>query len=101
MPDTPKTETPHWRPALRLVSGAKQEPLRCPAAGRDADNEKMLCFYFNRRVTDDEMRYLHAVMRQAAAYSPIIDGQPGKQTTEVSEQADGGSTAALPAYARD
>ncbi|GAB9133345.1 hypothetical protein BDS110ZK4_72990 [Bradyrhizobium diazoefficiens] len=29
--------------------------------------------------------YLHAV-RQAAAYSPIIDGQPSKQTSGVSEQ---------------
>lgn len=74
MSDTPKTGTPHPGPALRLVSGAKQEPLRCPAAGRDAENEKTLCFYFNRRVTDDEMRHLHAVIRQAAAYSPIIDG---------------------------
>ena len=86
MSDTPKTGTPHPGPALRLVSGAKQEPLRCPAAGRDAESEKTLCFYFNRRVTDDEMRYLHAVIRQAAAYSPIIDGQPSKQTTGVSEQ---------------
>ncbi|MHC2633725.1 hypothetical protein ACVME5_006408 [Bradyrhizobium liaoningense] len=49
MSDTPKTGTPHPGPALRLVSGAKQEPLRCPAAGRDAESEKTLCFYFNRR----------------------------------------------------
>jgi hypothetical protein len=55
--DTPKTGTPHPGPALRLVSGAKQEPLRCPAAGRDAESEKTLCFYFNRRMTDDEMRH--------------------------------------------
>ncbi|MFK4654219.1 hypothetical protein ABIF97_004153 [Bradyrhizobium japonicum] len=45
MSDTPKSEIPHPRPGLRLVSGAEQEPLRCPAAGRDAENEKTLCFY--------------------------------------------------------
>ncbi|MDA9398701.1 MULTISPECIES: hypothetical protein [unclassified Bradyrhizobium] len=71
MPDTSKTETPHSRPALRLVSGAKKEPLRCPAAGRDAENEKTLCFYFNRRVTDDEMRFLHTVIRQVALMREI------------------------------
>jgi hypothetical protein len=63
-------------------------------------NEKTLCFYFNRRVTDDEMRHLHAVIRQAAAYSPIIDGQPSKQTTGVLRAGGGGSAAALPAHAR-
>ncbi|MDA9409745.1 hypothetical protein [Bradyrhizobium sp. CCBAU 45384] len=71
MPDTPKTETPHSRSALRLVSGAKQEPLRCSSAGRDAQNEKTLCFYFNRRVTDDEMRFLQTVIRQVALMREI------------------------------
>jgi hypothetical protein len=39
--------------------------LKCPGVGRDAQNDKSLCFYFSRRVDDDEMRYLHAVMQRA------------------------------------
>lgn len=50
---------------LKLVSETP-EPLRCPGAGRDAGNEKALCFYFNRAPTDDELRYLHDVMQRAA-----------------------------------
>lgn len=50
---------------LHLVSDREQ--LRCPGVGRDAENEKSLCFYFNRKPTDDEMRYLHEVMQRAAA----------------------------------
>ncbi len=43
--------------------------LKCPGVGRDAGNEQSLCFYFNRKVTDDEMRYLHEVMERAVACS--------------------------------
>lgn len=39
--------------------------LECPGVGRDAENDKALCFYFNRPVTDDEMRFLHEVMERA------------------------------------
>lgn len=45
--------------------------LKCPGVGRDADNDKALAFYFNRRPSDDEMRYLHEVMQRAAVCSPI------------------------------
>ncbi|WP_316205762.1 hypothetical protein [Bradyrhizobium sp. SZCCHNS1012] len=41
--------------------------LKCCGAGRDAENDKALCFYFSRKPTDDEMRFLHAVMQRAAA----------------------------------
>lgn len=41
--------------------------LSCPGVGRDAENDKSLCFYFSRKVTDDEMRYLHEVMQRAVA----------------------------------
>jgi hypothetical protein len=44
--------------------------LRCNGVGRDKDWLSALQFYFNRRVTDDEMRYLHDVMKRAAALSP-------------------------------
>src|SRR6185312_488697 len=43
--------------------------LRCPGVGRDAENQKALCFYFNRPVSDDEMRFLHEVMQRAVAIS--------------------------------
>jgi hypothetical protein len=41
--------------------------LKCYGAGRDAENEQVLCFHFNRKPTDDEMQFLHAVMQRAAA----------------------------------
>lgn len=44
--------------------------LRCPGVGRDKDNICALQFYFNRRVSDDEMRFLHDVMKRAAACIP-------------------------------
>lgn len=47
--------------------------LKCPGVGRDKDNEQSLCFYFNRKVSDDEMRYLHEVIQRASECSPIED----------------------------
>lgn len=46
------------------------EPLRCPGVGRDAENDRSLSLYFSRRVTDDEMRFLHDVIQRAAACMP-------------------------------
>lgn len=48
----------------------KPEPLRNLGVGRDVENERSVCFYFSRRVTDYEMRFLHDVMRRAAACMP-------------------------------
>lgn len=45
-------------------------PLKCPGVGRDKDNVAALQFYFNRRVTNDEMRFLHDVMKRAVASAP-------------------------------
>lgn len=45
-------------------------PLRCPGVGRDKDCISALEFYFSRPVTDAEMRFLHDVMRRAAACMP-------------------------------
>lgn len=50
---------------------APAEPLRCPGSGRDADNDRALIFYFNRKPTDAELRYLHEVMQRAAVCSPV------------------------------
>ena len=47
------------------------EPLRCPGVGRDAENDRSVCFYFSRNVTDDEMRFLHDVMQRAVC---MFDG---------------------------
>ena len=44
--------------------------LKCNGVGRDKDCLSALAFYFNRRVTDDEMRFLHDVMKRAAALMP-------------------------------
>lgn len=54
----------------------KAEPLRCPGLGRVADNPKALIAIFNRPVSDDEMRYLHDVLRRAAACNPVTDAEP-------------------------
>ena len=45
-------------------------PLKCLGVGRDKDYISALAFYFSRRVTDDEMRFLHDVMRRAAICMP-------------------------------
>lgn len=47
--------------------------LECNGVGRDAEHLRSLCFYFNRVPTDDEMRYLHDVMRRATACNPHQD----------------------------
>lgn len=54
--------------SLHLVS--EREQIKCSGIGRDAGNEKSLCFYFNRKPTDDEMRYLHDVMQRSSAERP-------------------------------
>jgi len=50
----------------------ERRPLKCPGVGRDKDNLHALQFYFSRPVTDDEMRFLHDVMKRAAACMPGI-----------------------------
>lgn len=44
-----------------------EDALKCPGIGRDKDCISALAFYFNRRVTDDEMRFLHEVVQRAVA----------------------------------
>ena len=48
----------------------KTDQLKCSGVGRDKDCAKALQFYFNRPVTDDEMRFLHEVMQRAVASAP-------------------------------
>jgi hypothetical protein len=52
------------------VTAGDVPPLKCPGVGRDKDNISALQFYFSRRVTDDEMRFLHDVMKRAVACLP-------------------------------
>lgn len=47
-----------------------KQPLKCPGVGRDKDCISALQFYFNRPVTDDEMRFLHEVVQRAVACMP-------------------------------
>lgn len=46
-------------------------PLKCPGVGRDKDCVSALEFYFTRRLTDDEMRFLHEVMQRAVTCMPV------------------------------
>ena len=50
--------------------------LKCPGVGRDSDNLAVLIFSFNRRVTDDEMRFLHECVQRAAAFLPEAAHDP-------------------------
>lgn len=52
------------------LAGKFERPLKCPGVGRDKDNISALQFYFSRRATDDEMRFLHEVMQRAVACMP-------------------------------
>jgi hypothetical protein len=54
---------------LPVIRVEREAPLKCSGVGRDAENERLLCFYFNRKPTDDEMRYLYEVMQRAAVCS--------------------------------
>ena len=45
--------------------------LKCNGVARESGGMNAISFYFNRRPTDEEMRYLHEVMQRAAACSPI------------------------------
>ena len=51
--------------------GPAVQELKCPGVCRDKDNLSALQFYFSRRVTDDEMRFLHDVMKRAVAMRPL------------------------------
>jgi hypothetical protein len=46
------------------------DDLRCNGVGRNAEWPKSLIFYFSRIPTDDEMRFLHDVMKRAAHLIP-------------------------------
>ena len=47
--------------------------LQCNGVGRDGDCITALSFYFNRKVTDDEMRFLHEVLKRASVCMPSFD----------------------------
>lgn len=47
--------------------------LKCPGVGRDKDCAASLQFYFNRPVTNDEMRFLHEVMQRTVACVPKVE----------------------------
>jgi len=51
--------------------------LKCNGVGRDKDCISGLEFYFNRRVTDDEMRFLHEVIKRAVVVSLPFDPSAG------------------------
>lgn len=61
-------------------------PLKCPGVGRDKDCISALQFYFNRRVTDDEMRFLHDVMQRGTACMPAMMAKAPAHLRESDEQ---------------
>lgn len=44
--------------------------LKCNGVGRDAEHDRAVCFYFSRKVTDAEMRFLHDCVARAAIMAP-------------------------------
>ena len=48
-------------------STIERRELKCSGVGRDKDCISALQFYFSRKVTDDEMRFLHDVMQRTVA----------------------------------
>jgi hypothetical protein len=60
----------HWHLKRKITVTIK---LNCHGVGRNKDHLASLLFYFNRRPTDDEMRFLHEVMERASASLPIKD----------------------------
>jgi hypothetical protein len=56
MSDSPDPKITHLTPRLRDRSA--QRRLKCNGVARDDGDERSLSFYFSRRVTDDELRYL-------------------------------------------
>ena len=65
MSDSPDPKITHLTPRLRDRSA--QRRLKCNGVARDDGDERSLSFYFSRRVTDDELRYLYDVMKRATA----------------------------------
>lgn len=57
---------------------ANNIPLRCPGVGRDKDCITALQFYFNRVVTNDEMQFLHDVIRRAVNLVPDKESADGR-----------------------
>lgn len=60
-----RSDCPSLSPKLKVVDAPAE--LKCPGVGRDAENDQSLCFYFSRKVSDNEMRFLHEVMQRAVA----------------------------------
>ena len=48
----------------------RYEPLRCWGSGRDAENPKAIIVYFNRPLTDDELRFFDECSKRTAALMP-------------------------------
>lgn len=49
------------------ASAIERRELKCLGVGSDKDCVSALRFYFSRKVTDDEMRFLHEVIQRAVA----------------------------------
>ena len=57
------------RPALSLVV-SRPDKLICTGIGRDAEHDKCAVVYFNRPLTDYELRFFHEVCGRTV---PLMD----------------------------
>lgn len=56
---------------LKLLDGGKLDPLKLNGVGRDLEAPGgALSFYFDRKPTDAEMRFLHECMARAVVLMP-------------------------------
>lgn len=60
--------------------------LKCHGTARDKDCVSALCFYFNRRVTDDELRYFDEVMKRAAHLAPLAAHDAAAEEKPLSDR---------------
>lgn len=58
---------------MKISGGDPWIRLKCNGVGRDKDCISALQFYFNRPVNDDEMRFLHDVIRRAVCDFAIVE----------------------------
>lgn len=62
---------------LPVVPVERPAELKCNGVGRDAEHDRAVCFYFSRKVTDAEMRFLHDCMARAAIMAPSAPDDDG------------------------
>lgn len=58
-----------------MVGVSRETPLRAMGVGRVENEPVAICVYFNRRVTDDELRAIHDLLRDARVFTAPVQGR--------------------------